>query len=192
MQKQELGQCCIPVTPATPSSYGKLGILQHYRNSNNLSSVVRAPWDRHAPFQENPHPWTALKRKRGAAVPSCVPGKLLLNPRRFSQTMDRGTFQALTESILPSHPMERLPLAWQSGIQIPAPQKGTFAQCHRGEPTLLLPEFPIHLKLGNSWLHLSQQLITKSGQKLLQFLYLSYPGQFRNPIFSRKTLSKGL
>lgn len=73
MQEQELGQRCIPVTPATPSSYGKPGIFQHYGNSNNLSSAVMVPRDRHTPFRENPHPWILLNWKRGAAVPSCVP-----------------------------------------------------------------------------------------------------------------------
>lgn len=139
----------------------RTGNLQRYRNSNNPSRAVRVPG--------NPSARILLKRERGAAMPSCVPSdKSMTNPGNSSQTMDRGTFQAQSESIPPSPPHVR--------NANPCPTKGTFAQCppqRWANPSIAKIPNPSEIR-ELVWLHLSQQLITKPGQKLLQFLYLSY------------------
>lgn len=129
--------------------------------------------------------WAGKEEQR---CPLVFRGKLVINPWQFL-------------AFLPNHGQRRIPSSERIHPSKPRcqehkclPQKREHLHnAHKGEPTLLLPKFPVYLKLGNSFgciypSNSSQNLDKSSCNSSLSAI----PGQFRNPIFSRKTLSKRL
>lgn len=109
----------------------KTGNFRALQKQQQPEQCCRVPWDRHTPFQENPHPRILPDWERGAAMPSCVPkDKSMTNPRQFL-------------AFLPNHGQRRIPSSerlhpskpslWKGsrcqGYKSLPPQKGTFAQC---------------------------------------------------------------
>lgn len=115
----------------------KPGNFQHYRNSNNPSRAARAA----GKSPRHGYCWTGREEQRCPLVFQEI--NPWQTPGNSSQTMDRGTFQAQSESILPSPPAVRNANS--------CPTKGNIHTVPTKVSQPKLPKFPTHLKLGNSF-----------------------------------------